>query len=471
MRRLRCRGWWLRLDRTYRRTSDQYTHAVAPTACVFSFTTNERNACVNQDSASINTSSKRLLLIAQPNSYRIAPYLAAAHDMGLQVLIASHGEHSLTTEVNQGLNIDLDDHDAALQKILHEARLRPFAGIIGSDDSTVELAAHAAHRLGLPHNPPQAARLTRRKDLARAHLMLAGCPVPIHCLINISKPLDRQIAGLPWPCVIKPINMAASRGVIRANNETEFRSACHRIAKIIAESTSEFERDHVLVEDYIDGIEIAYEGYLHAGRLHTLAVFDKPDPLTGPFFEETIYVTPSQLDAETLNLIKLRVQQACTAFGLTTGPVHAELRVNAADAWILEVASRTIGGDCARTLDDGTSKSLERLTVSLAIGEAVRPGPIEQSRGVMMIPIRQAGLLRRVEGILAAQKVPYIEKIDITISEGHELIPLPEGNQYLGFIFAQAGTTEAVTAALREAHAKLTFVTAPIFKLETAQQG
>ena len=150
---------------------------------------------------------------------------------------------------------------------------------------------------------------------------------------------------------------------------------------------------------------------------------------------------------------------------MRTGPVHAELRVNALDAWILEVASRTIGGDCARTLDSGTNKSLEQLTVSLAIGEAVKPAALGQSRGVMMIPIREAGILKRVEGILAAQKVPYIEKIDIVISEGHELIPLPEGNQYLGFIFAKAETPEAVTAALRAAHEKLSFVTAPVIRL------
>jgi biotin carboxylase len=412
------------------------------------------------------TISDRLLLIAQPDSYRIAPYLIAAQQMGLRVLIASRGEHSLTTEVNQGLHIDLDDHDAALRTILTEASRRPFAGIIGSDDSTVELAAAVAHRLGLPHNPPESARLTRRKDLSRAHLMLAGCPVPIHCLFDLSKPLDTQIAGLPWPCVIKPLNMAASRGVMRVNNESDLYDACARIAPIIAESTDAFERSHILVEEYIDGVEIAYEGYLHAGKLHTLTVFDKPDPLIGPFFEETIYVTPSQLDADSLALVETRIQQACTAIGLRTGPVHAELRINATDAWILEVASRTIGGDCARTLDSGTDKVLEQLTVSLAIGKPMQPAPIEQSRGVMMIPIRQAGLLRRVEGILAAQKVAHIDKIDITISEGHELIPLPEGNQYLGFIFAQADTSDAVTTALREAHAKLKFVTAPVLRLE-----
>lgn len=410
----------------------------------------------------------RLLLISQPNSYRIAPYLVAAQQMGLEVLIGSRGEHSLATEVNQGLHLDLEDHETALADILEEARNRPFAGIIGSDDSTVELAAHAAHRLDLPHNPPEAARITRRKDLARAHLMLAGCPVPSHCLIDLSLPLQQQMAGLPWPCVIKPLNLSASRGVIRCDNADEFITARDRIRPIIAESDDAFEQNHVLVEDYIDGCEVAYEGYLHNGRLQTLTIFDKPDPMEGPFFEETIYVTPSQLDKQKQDLVKQRVQQACDAYGLTTGPIHAELRINDKDAWILEVASRTIGGDCARTLDSGTERSLEQLTVSLAIGSPIAPAMPQDSRGVMMIPIRQGGLLKRVEGILAASKVPHIEKIDIAIANGHELIPLPEGNQYLGFIFARAESPDEVTESLRKAFAELKFVTAPIFKLSSA---
>jgi hypothetical protein len=409
--------------------------------------------------------SRRLLLLAQPNSYRIAPYLLAAQAMGLRVLIGSRGLHSLTTEVSQGLHLDLDDHDAALAAILDEARSQAFAGIIGSDDSTVELAAKAASRLGLPHNPPSAARHSRRKDLSRAQLALAGCPVPIHCLIDLQRPLPRQTVGLTWPCVIKPLNMSASRGVIRADDEAAFIAACERIRPIVAESVDEFEQNHVLIEDYIDGVEVAFEGYLHNGELHTLALFDKPDPLTGPFFEETIYVTPSALPALTQQRISNSVAHACDALGLVTGPVHAELRVDSRNAWILEVASRTIGGDCARMLDNGSRLSLEELSVALAIGQAVEPEALSGSRGVMMIPIRKAGLLRRVEGLLAAGRVPNVEKIDIAIPEGHELIPLPEGNQYLGFIFARAETPEEVTRALRDAHAMLEFVTAPVFRI------
>ncbi|VAW78981.1 hypothetical protein MNBD_GAMMA13-224 [hydrothermal vent metagenome] len=385
--------------------------------------------------------------------------------MGLGVLIASRGQHSLTTEVSEGLHVDLDNHDAALKRILDAARQIAFIGVLGSDDSTVELAALAARKLGLPHNPPHAARLSRRKDLARAHLALAGCSVPKHYLINLEKPLAPQMGGLPWPCVLKPLHMSASRGVIRVDNPAAFERACARIYSIIKDDGGNFERHHLLVEDYIDGIEVAYEGYLHRGELHTLTLFDKPDPLQGPYFEETIYVTPSRLPPDTQALIKQRVGEACLAYGLNSGPVHAELRINDDDAWILEVAARTIGGDCARILDSGNDLKLETLTIALAIGQPVEARMLEGARGVMMLPIPQGGILRRVEGIPAASRVPYIEKVDIIFQEGHELVPLPEGNQYPGYLFAHADTPDQVTDALRTAHAKLKFVVAPVFKM------
>ncbi|MGB5396567.1 MAG: ATP-grasp domain-containing protein, partial [Gammaproteobacteria bacterium] len=257
---------------------------------------------------------------------------------------------------------------------------------------------------------------------------------------------------------------SASRGVIRANNEAQFIAACERIRPIIAESDDEFERSRVLVEHYIDGIEVAFEGYLHEGKLTSLALFDKPDPLTGPYFEETIYVTPSQLSAEQQLKITRRVQQACNAYGLRTGPVHAELRLDANDAWILEVASRTIGGDCGRTLDNGIDFNLEALAISLATGKPCKTSKATESRGVMMIPVKQAGLLRRVEGLEAARRTPGVDSVDIIISDGHELIPLPEGNQYPGYIFARGATPAEVINALKSAHAHLNFIVAPVWR-------
>lgn len=385
--------------------------------------------------------------------------------MGLSVQIASRGKHSLISEVHDGLHVDLDDQVSALADILQQAEKTPFAAVLGSDDSTVELAALAAKRLGLPHNPPAAAKLTRRKDLARAHLARRGCAVPAHGLINLEQELNPQLENIHWPCVLKPVNLSASRGVIRANNPAEFYAAVTRIKKIIAESADEFEQQHLLVEEYIEGVEVAYEGYLQNGELTNLSLFDKPDPLTGPFFAETIYVTPSQLDETTQVKIHQCVDQACQAYGLMTGPIHAELRIDKRGAWILEVACRTIGGDCARSLDQDDF-NLEEMTLALAMGKTIHTQPPKDARGVMMIPITQGGILRRVEGLSAAQKVEHIETVDITIRDGHELIPLPEGNQYPGYIFARAKTPGAVIKALREAYSKLNFVVAPAIRLQ-----
>ena len=410
--------------------------------------------------------NKRLLLISHHNSYRIAPYIKAALNLGLDVTIASQGQHSLVAEVANGLHIDFEDTELAIAAIQKEHTNTPFSGILGSDDQTVLLAAQVAKRLHLPHNPPRATQFSQRKDLARAQLALTNCPVPIHNLLDLTQPIKNQMVDLPWPCVLKPLNMSASRGVIRANNKDEFIRAYERLKPIVATAIGEFEQTHILIEGYIDGIEIAYEGFLHDGKLNTITIFDKPDPLNGPYFEETIYVTPSSLTDELQQTIKDVIQTACKSYGLSTGAIHAECRIDKSqNIWILEIASRTIGGDCARMLDN-ENFGIEELAISLAINQPLKVNMPEQARGVMMIPVRKKGLLKRVEGLLEANRVNHIDKVDIIINAGHELVPLPEGNQYLGYIFASAETPEQVTSAIREAYEKLKFVTAPIFKIQ-----
>jgi len=408
---------------------------------------------------------QRILLISHHNSYRIAPYIKAANKLDMDVTIASEGEHSLVSEVANGLHLDFDDTDSSLTEIINAHNKKPFSGILGSDDLTVELAALAAKALDLPHNPPIAALYSSRKDLARAQLSLTSCPVPIHCLLDLNLPLKKQMAGLPWPCVLKPLNMSASRGVIRANNEDEFLAACQRLKPIIKTAAGDFEMQHILIEDYINGIEIAYEGFLHDGKLTTITIFDKPDPLIGPYFAETIYATPSLLSKYLQQQVASIIQKACEAYGLTTGAVHAECRIDQHNKiWILEIASRTIGGDCARMLDT-EDFGIEELAISLAINQPIEINLPEKAHGVMMMPVKEAGLLKRVEGLLDANKVEHIDKVDIIIQQGHELVPLPEGNQYLGYIFASGETTEQVTDALREAYGLLKFITAPVFKI------
>lgn len=407
----------------------------------------------------------RLLLIAPHSSYRISPYLDAAQRLGVKVLVASTSEHSLVSAVAEGLRIDLDDPDAALARLLAEAERQAFAGVVGTDDSAVALTARVAKALGLPHNPPQAAQLTQRKDLARACLTENGVPAPWHQRIDLDADLEAQAASLDYPCVIKPLSLSGSRGVIRANNAEEFISAAQRVRNIIAEQSDAELRRYALVEAYLPGPEVAVEGMLDNGQFQLLAIFDKPEPLEGPYFEESYYITPSRLPTETQNLIAQRTSEACAAYGLQQGPVHAELRLHDNEAWIVEVAARTIGGQCARLLRYGTGHDLETLVIAQAVGKTLPHKKSDEAAGVLMIPIPRAGVLRRVEGLGAARRVPGVVDIEISVREGYELIPLPEGAAYLGFIFAQAASPAAVEQALREAHDRLNIVTAPLWKL------
>ncbi len=408
----------------------------------------------------------RLLLIAPHSSYRIAPYLNAAQSLGVGVLVASTSEHSLVSAVAEGLRINLDQPEQAFDTLLAAARERPFAGVIATDDITVELAARIAQALGLPHNPSDAVQLTHRKDLARARLAAHGVPVPGFSRIDLQADLAAQVANLNYPCVIKPLSLSGSRGVIRADNTEQAISAAQRIATIVAELSNEQERRYLLVEDYLPGIEVAVEGMLHNGKLQVLALFDKPDPLEGPYFEETYYITPSRLPGAQQALAAQRVGEACTAYGLKHGPIHAELRLHNGEATILEVAARTIGGQCAQLLKQGSGYGLEELVVAQAIGKPLTKQHTNSAAGILMIPIPKAGMLRRVEGLAAARKIKHIIDVEIYVREGYELIPLPEGSAYLGFIFARANSPAEVEEALRKAHAELTFVTAPIWKLQ-----
>ena len=414
----------------------------------------------------VNAAPRRILLIAPHNSYRTAPFLAAAKARGIEILIASDAKHSLVSAYTDGLHLDLGDPQASVQTILREAHKRPFAAVLGTDDASTELAALAASALGLPHNPTAAVQLARRKDLARERLAQAGVPAPRHWRLDLTRPLAAQIEDIRFPCVLKPVSLAASRGVIRANNIHELMRAAARIQVLLAhaELREANERETILVEEFIPGFEVAVEGLLTQGTLEILTIFDKPDPLDGPYFEETYYITPSRLDAQIQHTLRETIASACAAYGLREGPIHAECRINEQGVWILEVAARTIGGLCGRLLRFGTGSGLEELVLLHTLGERPELNSEAGGAGVLMIPTSQAGILRRVEGVLAAEKVPYIEEVVIHVREGYELVPLPEGSSYLGFIFARAPSAAQAEAALRAAHACLRVVVMPLWK-------
>ncbi len=415
---------------------------------------------------------RTVLIIAPHGSYRTFPFIQAAQKQSIHTLIASEGRHSVVSAYAQGIHIDFSDPAKAFSDLMTAVAAKNIIAVVATDDSTTELAASVARCLQLPHNDPAAVRLTQRKDKARDALQVHHVPKPDHRRLDLSQDCSKQLEGLTFPVVVKPISLSASRGVIRANNQGELSQAISRITHLLnsLDDLNEQERRYLLIEQFIPGYEVAVEAMLSDGRLDILAIFDKPDAMNGPFFEETYYVTPSRLHRDIQISIRQVIEQACQAYGLTEGPVHAECRVNEQGVFILEVAARTIGGLCGRLLRFGTGLSLEELVLLHAMGKPLKSAAEQGAAGVLMIPIPKAGLLKRVEGLLDAQRVEGIEEVNIQIREGHELVPLPEGASYLGFIFARGDTPQQVEAALRNAHSKLHFVIAPVWKLQHGNQ-
>lgn len=400
----------------------------------------------------------RVLLLLPTETYRAADFLAAASRLDVDVVVGSEHRQMMAGSMgDRAVVVPMGDVDVAVGVIaaLHE-RL-PLDAVLAVDDQGLMVAAAASERLGMTHNPPDAVGATRDKAALRARLAASSVPQPDYRVVMPGGRVSAAAAEIGYPCVVKPVSRSGSQGVIRVDDRVQAVAAEDRIRSIVGAS------EPLLVERFVPGAEVAVEGLLQGGTLEVLAVFDKPDPLDGPFFEETIYVTPSRLPPPVLTALEATVAAAAAALGLREGPVHAELRIGpAAELTVLEVAARSIGGLCARALRFGAGVSLEEVIISHAVGAGLDVLSREtQASGVMMLPIRSAGVLERVSGLSDALGVKGVAGVEISIPVGRPVIPLPEGDRYLGFVFARGPDPADVEVALRRAEALLDVVVCP----------
>src|SRR2546426_5693769 len=413
----------------------------------------------------------RLLLLLPTVTYRTVAFVEAARRLGVEVTVASERPSTFERANPVGLiTLDFADPARAAGQARAFARSQVLHGVVAVDDDTAVVAAAVAEELGLRGNPVAAAVAARDKHQQRRLLAAAGVVAPRFELLTTAADPERVARGASYPCVLKPLRLSASRGVIRADTPAEFVAAFERIKRILAQAGCHPASRSLLVEEFVPGPEVAVEGLVTHGALTVLAIFDKPDHLEGPFFEETIYVTPSRLAPAAQQEVAACVQAAVGALGLREGPIHAEVRYNDRGAWLIELAARPIGGRCSGALrfesrDAGgevRDASLEEIIIRHALGTPIPTLEREaQATGVMMIPVPGAGVLRGVRGVGEAEQVPLVEEVVITAHLGQTLVPWPEGSRYPGVIFARGGTSEAVEAALRAAHAQLEFLTEP----------
>ncbi len=397
---------------------------------------------------------RRVLLLVTTSSYRARAFLQAAAAVGVELVIGTDREQALAAlNPRAHLTLDFGDPAAAVAAARDAHAAAPFQAVLAADDAGAELAAVIAAALGVRHSVPAAVACARDKRCTREAVARAGLPSPPFLRVPVEADASAVAEHLPYPCVIKPPSLSGSRGVLRADDPEGFVAAFRRIVAMAGPAATE-----LLVEGFLPGAEVAVEGVLSGGALRVLAIFDKPDPLDGPTFEETLYVTPTRLAAADRATVERRADELAVAVGLTEGAVHAEFRVRGGEAWPLEIAPRSIGGLCSLALRFGTDVSLEALLLHHALGEDVSTLDRERrASGVMMLPIPQAGVLEDVRGVDAARAVPGVDDVRITIPKGQPVVPLPEGDRYLGFIFAHGERPEDAEAALREAHRRLAF--------------
>jgi len=403
----------------------------------------------------------RVLLILPTTTYRTPDFLEAARRLGVDVTVASEKPSTLEGLNPEGLlTLDLRDPEAAAREAALFAARWPIDAVVGVDDDSTVPAAAVARALALPANPVEAAVAAVHKASMRERLAQAGVPQPVFRLFGRGEMPEAVAGRVGYPCVLKPTYLAGSRGVIRADDPGGFVDAWRRIERILDDPDvrakgGDWSRE-ILVEDYLAGPEVALEGLLRKGELTTLALFDKPDPLEGPYFEETIYVTPSRLPPGLQERIARATASAAAAIGLVRGPIHAELRLPGGEPAVIEVAGRSIGGLCSRALRFGTGLSLEELILRDALSLPIPQGDrVRPAAGVMMIPIPKTGRLEEVAGVAEARHVAGIEDVVISAHPGDRVSPPPEGWRYLGFLFSRAPTPEEAEAALRRAHALL----------------
>ena len=404
----------------------------------------------------------RVLLLLPAAGYANQDFQQAAQKLGVDVITCADFCHQLAPGwgLPPLMSVPFDQPETSVPRIL-SALQQPVDAVLASDDHGVELAAHLRQALGLSGNSIDAVMRLRDKLHFRQLQQAHGLLYPAFCVV----PHDdngEAAAQLGFPLVVKSRQLNASRGVIRADNPEELTRALAQVRRIQARYLRDAESLGVLIETFIPGVEVALEGVLHHGELQILALFDKPDPLDGPTFEESIYVTPSRLSEALQTVIADAVSRACAAAGVTEGAIHAEARINAAGVWLLEIAPRAIGGLCGRTLTATLGISSTEIVLRHALGLPLNLQTSRAAAGVMMIPIPATGVLQTVDGVEAARAMPHITGVEITAAIGQIIAPPPEGASYLGFIFSHAAKPETVEAALRAAHAQLTIRIQPL---------
>lgn len=381
-------------------------------------------------------------------------------------------EESLTAARQLGLRpttVAVQPPEQAIEQALRLHEQTSIGAVLGYEEDATLTVAHIAAALGLPAHPVAAAEAALDKPMMKQRFAAAGIPAADFI---VAADEDEAVAWAEaggYPVVVKPCRGSASQGVIRANDEHTLRQAYRRLRRII--------RDHELdnggrppsahlVERYLPGSELSCELLLQYGAPEVITEFGKPLPLTGPYFEESIYLTPPALGAALRREVHELSMAAAKALGFYHGPAHCEIRLTPDGPKVLEIAGRLLGGACAGSFRDRLGEDLDALLLRSALGERITlPAPADDAPtvGALMIPVPGEGRVVAVRGDDGARRVPGVRDVSLQTEPGEIVVPFPEQACYaVGFVSASGPDEAAVVGSLGQAAAQISLELTPL---------
>ena len=380
---------------------------------------------------------KKLLLVIPENSYKSNDFVVAAEKLGIDFLIITDSEQ-VSSKFSD--TVIINKFDAELNKN-NLKKLKDVTHVLPVDHSALKFSGYLVDLLEVKGNKLESINLSMNKYESRK---IFNSLLDIKVNNEIIKNIDdvNTFINKNGTSVLKPIYGTASKSVLKINNVEKNKE---QIEKLMQDC---FDQD-LVIEEYIDGKEYALEGTIINSELKKIVIFDKPVEYKHPYFEESIYITPSELSSEAEKRVVSIVDKACKKIGLEDGPVHVEFKINENQIFIIEINPRMIGGLCSRCLSFGLFKvSLEEIILHAFMNNELKNIELLNNYvGVLMIPTPKSGKFISINKE-ELEKIPNISNVEITVPEGSDLLEPPYGDKYLGFAFSQGIDKKTVNESL-----------------------
>ena len=380
---------------------------------------------------------KKLLLVIPENSYKSNDFVTSAEKLDLDFLVITDSQQ-VSGQFSD--TVIIHSFDEELENDVKE-KLQDVTHILPVDHSALKFSAYLVDLLKAKGNNTKSINTAMNKFESRK-IFNSISEIKIQNAI-VKKIEDIEIfINENGTSVLKPIYGTASKSVIKVESFQENKAEVEKLMQDCSDQD-------LIIEEFVDGSEYALEGNLINSELNKIVIFDKPINYKEPYFEESIYIAPTEIPDKTQKEIVNLIGKACKKLGLENGPVHVEFKIHNKEIFIIEINPRMIGGLCSRCLSFGLFKtSLEEIALHAFLNNELKSiDLLSNFVGVLMIPTPISGKFISINKN-ELESIPNVSGVEITVSENSNLLEPPFGDKYLGFVFSQGDSKEKVMESL-----------------------